>query len=200
MPAPRRSPVGRGRYRAGVKALDRLLQNWRIDQARPYIPPGAHVLDVGTADGALFTRLGDRIGSGVGIDPDVASRTDGRFRYLHGRFPEDLDTAEEFDVVTALAFFEHVQDDERDAIADACFAALAPGGHCILTIPSPAVDHILTVLVGLHVIDGMHEGEHHGFDVRRTPDIFENAGFKLLTRGRFQLALNNLFVFEKLES
>jgi len=180
-----------------VKRLDLWLQTARIEAAAPYIPAGANVLDIGAADGVLFRRLGHRIAGGVGIDPDAPASGPANVRLLNGRFPEDLEIADEFDAVIALAVFEHVEDDDRDAFVVACFDRLKPGGRCILTIPSPLVDHILTVLVGLRIIDGMHEGEHHGFDVGETPAIFERAGFDLLKKRRFQLGLNNLFVFSK---
>ena len=47
---------------------DLVLQLWRIRKAAPYIPLGAHVLDIGCGDGALFRVLGGRMASGVGID------------------------------------------------------------------------------------------------------------------------------------
>jgi 2-polyprenyl-3-methyl-5-hydroxy-6-metoxy-1,4-benzoquinol methylase len=158
------------------------------------------VLDIGAADGALFRRLGDRIGRGVGIDPDAPegpAANDGRFRFIRGRFPDDLDPVEQFDVVTAMAFFEHVPDAQRHSVAAACFRAIKPGGLCILTVPSAAVDTILDVLIRLRIVDGMHEEEHHGFDAARTPEIFQSAGFTLHTRRRFQMRVNNLFVFSR---
>ena len=59
------------------------------------------------------------------------------------------------------------------------------------------VEEIEDVLIRLRIIDGMHEEEHHGFQPSQTPEIFERAGFALETNRRFQLGLNNLFVFTK---
>jgi 2-polyprenyl-3-methyl-5-hydroxy-6-metoxy-1,4-benzoquinol methylase len=180
-----------------LKSFDYWLQTARIDAAAPYVPDGARVLDIGAADGVLFRRLGDRIAGGVGIDPDAPASVSGKVRLVPGKFPEDLDSGETFDVVTALAVFEHLDDDERDSFAAKCFAHLEPGGRCILTIPSPLVDPILKVLVGMRIIDGMHEGDHHGFEPNEAIDIFRCAGFSLERAHRFQVGLNNLFVFSR---
>jgi hypothetical protein len=59
------------------------------------------------------------------------------------------------------------------------------------------VDHILTVLKTLRVIDGMSLEEHHGYDVNHTASIFAPPRFALDVHRRFQLGLNNLFVFRR---
>jgi 2-polyprenyl-3-methyl-5-hydroxy-6-metoxy-1,4-benzoquinol methylase len=181
----------------GLKSFDYWLQTARIDAAAPFVPDGARVLDIGAADGVLFRRLGDRIAGGVGIDPDTTASVSGDVRLVPGKFPDDIDSGETFGVVTALAVFEHLGDDERDSFAAACFAHVQPGGRCILTIPSPLVDPILKALVGMRVIDGMHEGDHHGFEPDEAIEIFRCVGFSLERARRFQIGLNNLFVFSR---
>jgi 2-polyprenyl-3-methyl-5-hydroxy-6-metoxy-1,4-benzoquinol methylase len=187
-----------------VKPLDRLLQRWRISKARPFVPPGARVLDVGCADGALFGRLGTRVGEGVGIDPDWSSPPGGLSqqpeRHLHfvrGRFPDDLPDMGPFDVVTALAVLEHVPKEAQQGWAEACFRCLRPGGTAILTVPSPAVDRILAVLCALRILDGMETEEHYGFDPSATTELLQAAGVRLMVARRFQLGLNTLFVFRR---
>jgi hypothetical protein len=59
------------------------------------------------------------------------------------------------------------------------------------------VDWILAVLKFLRLIDGMSLEEHHGYQVKQTTAIFSAKSFRLLRRKRFQLGLNNLFVFER---
>jgi hypothetical protein len=39
--------------------------------------------------------------------------------------------------------------------------------------------------------------EHYGFDPGRTEAVFAPPAFRLAARRRFQLGLNNLFVFER---
>lgn len=181
-----------------MKPLDRMLQRWRIARARPFIPRGARVLDIGSADGALFERLGGWISEGLGIDPHVP-RASGRgaAKLLPGFFPQDMPQVEPFDVITMLAVLEHFPDSQHGALADGCARYLRPGGRLILTVPSPAVDSILKVLLTLRLVDGMSVEEHHGFEVGQTVRIFSPPRFRLLARKRFQLGLNNLFVFER---
>jgi hypothetical protein len=47
---------------------DRLLQKWRISKATSFIRPGDRVLDLGSADGALFDQLGYCGPSSLGVD------------------------------------------------------------------------------------------------------------------------------------
>jgi hypothetical protein len=52
----------------------------------------------------------------------------------------------------------------------------------------------------MRLVDGMAFEEHYGFDVRTTPAVFTPHGFALIVRRRFQLGLNNLFVFRRVGS
>ncbi len=181
-----------------MKALDRWLQRWRIRRARPHIPAGARVLDVGCADGALFRVLGARIAGGVGLDPALGRPQEmGNVRLLRGRFPEGAPLGDRFDVLTMLAVFEHVPEANRALIAQACAECLMPGGHLIATVPSPLVDRILAVLKRLRLVDGLALEQHHGFNPGLMPRIFAPAGFRLVRHRRFQFGLNHLFVFRK---
>ena len=67
----------------------------------------------------------------------------------------------------------------------------------VVTVPSSLVDPILDVLVAVRVIDGMQHEEHFGFQPADLVPLFRSAGFDLQDRHRFQLGLNNLFVFRR---
>ena len=181
--------------------LDRLFRSLRERQATPHIPRGARVLDVGCGDGGLLRRLGPQAHDSVGIDPNAPEDADKPtnslrpFRLIRGRFPYDLDASMQFDAITMLAVFEHFNDVDRPRVIDACARLLRPGGRLVMTVPAPAVDRIVAVLVALRLAQGMDIESHHGFDPETVPRLFE--GFRVARRERFELGLNHLFVLER---
>jgi 2-polyprenyl-3-methyl-5-hydroxy-6-metoxy-1,4-benzoquinol methylase len=114
---------------------------------------------------------------------------------IPGYFPKDMPDVAPFDVITMLACLEHIPNEQLDEIKAGCAKFLKSGGRLIITIPSPLVDGILTVLKALLLVDGLSFEEHHGYRVSMTEEIFDSPTFHLAVRHRFQLGLNNLFVF-----
>jgi SAM-dependent methyltransferase len=177
--------------------IDTLGQRWRIARASSYIPAGSRVLDIGCGDGALFRSLGTRISGGIGVDPDASDRSDERFLYIRGMYPDDSRQIDPVDAIVALAMLEHVPVDRQRLLADACFGHLVPGGRLVITVPSPAVDPIIRLLQRLHLGDAETFEQHYGFEPWRTRPLFEAAGFVLEVHRRFELGLNHLFVFTR---
>ena len=180
--------------------LDRLLRDWRIGKAKREIPHGARLLDIGTYDGTLFGIVGV---PGVGIDPMLSAPievSDGVV-LVRGFFPQDLPTepASSFDAVTALAVIEHVTDGELRRWAVELARLLKPGGVLVITVPSPVVDHILRVLLRLRLVAGMEAHQHHGFAPGNVPRLFAEPQWRLVKHQRFQLGLNNLYVFQRID-
>lgn len=180
-----------------MKHGDVILQRWRIRMAARYLPKGAHVLDIGCGDGALFGVLKDRIASGVGVDGDLVPEDYGDFRFIRGRAPDDLPAGETFDAITMLAFLEHIPEDAQRNLAEGCRGLLKPNGRVICTVPSPRVDSLIQLGKRLRILDGIHEDEHYGFEPSNTESLFVDRGFTLHSTRRFQLGLNHLFVFAK---
>lgn len=178
-----------------MKALDVALQKWRMARVAPFVPKGSRILDVGCADG----RLGREIpgwSAYTGVDPLVWEpwqAPGGAF--LQGHFPEVLPAGERWDVVTALAVFEHLDEAQRGPFARACAGALRPGGVALLTVPSRWVDPILDVLMAVRILDGMETESHHAVTAEDVTSAFTSAGFRVEVSQRFQLGLNHLFVF-----
>ncbi len=185
--------------RSGVhtmRLIDRFLQRWRARMARAFIPPGANVLDIGCHQGEFLASLGKHIGPSIGFDPLAEPKTTPRYQLVRDllRKPAPLADAS-FDVVVMLATLEHIRD--KDPLAQECYRLLRPGGRVVITVPSNAVDTIITWLHRLRLVDGMSLEEHHGFDPHTTPAIFARPGFILERWRRFQLGLNHLFVLQK---
>jgi 2-polyprenyl-3-methyl-5-hydroxy-6-metoxy-1,4-benzoquinol methylase len=181
-----------------MKPLDRLLQRWRIKKAIAYIKKGDTVLDIGSSDGVLFEMLGNE-NIGIGIDPTLEKhyQTDW-YQLVPGYFPQDLpDTKQKFDVISLLAVIEHIPELEIPGFVKECVQFLNPGGRIIITVPSKYVDRILEVLMKLRIIDGMSVDEHHEFEPQKVREYFSVNGMSLEKYKRFQLGLNNLFVFRK---
>ncbi len=181
-----------------MKSFDYYLQKQRIAAVRPWIVPGATVLDIGSADGALFEALGSHIARGIGIDPDVpAEMTIGRYTLMPGMVPDTDLPAAAFDCITMLAVLEHIPHASQQALVEYCYGRLKDGGRVVITVPSPLVDYILVCLRWLRIIDAMSLEQHYGYHPGQTPVLFGAPYFRMLQHKRFQLGLNNLYVFEK---
>lgn len=180
-----------------MRMLDRALRDWRVAVAVAEIPPGARVLDVGCHDGALFRAIGPGLREGLGLDPALVGVLEGeRYRLLPGRFPDDVpDDAGPFDAITMLALFEHIPPEDQPGVVEACAKLLVSGGLVVLTVPSPAVDPVLDALVKVGLADGMAHEEHYGFRTESLVPLFRDGGFEVVSTRRFQLGMNNAFVF-----
>ena len=181
-----------------MKLLDRILRARRISIAGRFMRPDADVLDIGCGDGAMFRLLQGRYRYGFGVDPtldaDVSSES---YHLYRGEVPGALPQGIEVDLITMLAVMEHLSPEEQAALAKGCHTLLKPGGRIVVTVPSPRVDDILHILAKLRLIDGMSMHEHYGFVPQKTVEVFAPPGFKLVQHRKFQLGLNNLFVFER---
>lgn len=181
-----------------MKFLDRVLQHWRTSKAIKYIPANAEVLDIGCYDAIVFEKLGSKLKYGVGIDPLIDPVVRSNYELRKGLFPGDLDLKHRyFDAITLTAVLEHIPMDIIQVFAQNCADYLHPNGIVSITVPDPKVDKILEILIKFKILDGMSVEEHHGYDVKQTVPLFENAGLKLIKKESFQLGLNNLFVFQK---
>jgi len=177
--------------------LDKLLRRWRIRMALRELPRGKRVLDIGTYDGTLF-RLGGL--TGMGIDPELADgETPPGVTLVKGMFPGDMPPLPDgsFDAATAVAVFEHAPHDELVDWADALARLVAPSGLLVITVPAPAVDKILHVLMRLRLVAGMEVHQHHGFEPRDLNTVFSGPPWRRRKHRTFQLGLNHLFVFER---
>jgi len=69
----------------------------------------------------------------------------------------------------------------------------------IITVPSPLVDYINHTIRFFGLMDAYSLEQHYGFKPKHTQGIFEKAGFEKVLHKRFELGLNNIFVFRKVQ-
>ena len=178
--------------------FDRLGRDIRISKARRFIRRNDSILDIGCADGALFHKLKGVIKPSYGLDPVLTEKvTTPDYTLAPGSFPEAVPEGMRFDVITMLAVLEHLPEEAQQTLADLSYKMLNEKGRVIITVPSPKVDHILEVMMKLHLMSDESLDEHHGFDYRETENLFDKSRFSMIHKSKFELGLNNLYVFER---
>ena len=178
--------------------LDRWLQQKRIKKASCYIPKQSVILDIGCHHGELFMHIGKDLRYGVGVDPVLEKNIiHAKYELIKDIFPSEQVENKLYHCITMLAVLEHISSDLQGNTIKACYNLLHKEGLVILTVPHKRVDRILPLLQKLRLIKGMQVMEHYGFDTLQIPELFAKAGFALVIHKKFQLGLNNLFVFKK---
>ncbi len=185
-----------------MKVLDKFIRFWRVTVALKYCPEIMNnVFDIGCDDGCLLKRLSDITKKQDGIDPrlntDLVSSS---MKLKKGYFPsaiEEFQMQGGYDAIFALAVFEHFTEKDIQESAIVISSMLSPKGRLIITVPQPFVDKILDALIFLRLIEGQALEEHHGFEPDELVTYFSSA-LRLVKRKKFQLGLNNVFIFEKI--
>jgi 2-polyprenyl-3-methyl-5-hydroxy-6-metoxy-1,4-benzoquinol methylase len=184
-----------------IKLLDRMLQQQRIKRVRHHIRSEDTVLDFGCFDGQLFKKLGHLMAGGIGIDsdPSIEGCFDGlgeNFQFLSGGL--ELLTREnlpKIDLVVALAVIEHLHETQIREFALRLGSLVEPSGRMLLTIPHPFVDKIVAAGISLHLLAGADFDSHHGLKPLAASNIIDASGWVLKSWKKFQLGLNNEFLF-----
>lgn len=166
--------------------------------AVPWILQGSRVLDIGCHQGEFLKSIETNMKRTTGIDPLATPRCSAKTDILNEKFEDELPFPDaSFDVIVMLATIEHILPKER--LATECARVLAKPGRVVMTVPSVAVDRIVHLLCKCGLAHGMSLDEHHGFAPETSVRIFSEAGFSLKRHRRFQLGLNNLYVFDLCE-
>lgn len=184
-----------------MKAIDKILRFWRVDVALREAPKNLRaIFDIGCDDGYLLKKFS---GAGIrldGCDPRLEiGPVDVNSHLLKGSFPNVADCSIDnigYDAIFALAVFEHFSEVDIHKSASIIANMLSENGRLIITVPNKFVDKILNILHFLRLIDGQALEEHHGFDPESLTILFSKK-LQLRKKYKFQLGLNNVFVFEK---
>ncbi len=176
--------------------VDSFLESLRFAKAKPHIPKGACLLDIGAGDGAFLRHLNGHIHIGVGIDANLTQSAEFEdYHLVKGYFPDDFDTNKTFDVITMLATVEHIPMGMLPKVVDMCWDYLKPSGQVVITVPHPRMDGLLDFLKTCRIVEGFSMHQHYGFDPECLPDIFNR--WQLVQRERWGFGCNNLFLFGK---
>jgi hypothetical protein len=106
---------------------------------------------------------------------------------------------QKYDVIFALAVFEHFTEEALENSSKKIAEMLTDQGLLIVTVPHPFVDKILDLLQIFKLIDGQALEEHHGFDPRSLSEVLSKH-LILKDHKQFQFGLNNLYIFTYLKN
>lgn len=178
--------------------LDKFLQNVRFSKVRRFITHDCKILDIGCENGELYHYLGKNVKQYVGMDLQTKPKNENYFRIVKGPFPGNVPSdVKDFDAIVMLAVVEHLDEKSLSNLNRACSNILKPGGLLLMTVPSPVVDKLLIVLRSLKLVHAETLHEHHGFLPGEVKKIISNDHFDLVCQQKFELGLNNFFVFCK---
>lgn len=167
--------------------LGRYLTRWRVKTVLPFVR--GRLIDVGCGTNQL---VGSYRGDGIGVDvypwPGVNLVVENT-----ARLPFD---GHSFDTATIIAALNHVPN--RKDVLKEVYRLLKPGGTIIITMIPPKISAMWHFVRKPWDDDqherGMVEGEVYGLTARRTAELLEGAGFKVMQRKRFMLGINLLTV------
>ena len=168
-------------------ALGEALAKRRVKAVLPHIR--GRLLDVGCGSNRLVRHYANGVGVDVYPWPGADVIVD--------------DTAvlqwksESFDTVTIVAALNHIPN--RVAVLNECRRVLKPGGRLIITMLTPRTSRVWHWLRAPWDADqrdrGMQPGEVYGFTSAELLDLFQRAGFTLVSQQRFMFGLNRVYVF-----
>ena len=179
--------------------LDKLIAYVRISKIKKYIPVGSKILDLGCGyNGELLTDLSSILQSGVGVDLSVNPKYSNEMVKLStGRVDHKLPFPDKsFDVVSALAIIEHV--DDPDMMLHEMLRVLRPGGLVLITTPSLAGKLPLEIMARLGIISDAEISDHKRYYTRQTlADAIKGAGLRSVKVRHFGIMYLNLFGIAK---
>lgn len=181
--------------------LEGTLTRMRTRQVRPHIH-NKRILDFGCGEHLttlrnLRTNALDVAGYDIlfqGLPPQLSY--DGI--PIYGNLDQ---IKEKFDVVTALACFEHIESDQLPAILEQLQSILSSNGIIIGTVPRPPAKPVLEFLsYRLGLIDPSQILDHKVYyNEKRLRKVAEEGGFELIRYSCFQFWMNSFFVLKPIQ-
>jgi 2-polyprenyl-3-methyl-5-hydroxy-6-metoxy-1,4-benzoquinol methylase len=173
------------------------LYSWlRNRKARRYL--GNDILDIGCGRGMTIGFLPAST-SYTGMDVSLSAIE--RLRELYpayefilydvdGGFPSGLGG---FDTITMLAVIEHLAAPGR--VLEQCREHLNPGGHVVITTPTPCGERLHGLLQRLSLANpGTDQSHQHIFTPGELADLVRSCGLTITAHRRFEFGANQLLV------
>ncbi len=159
-----------------------------IQAINAFCPDPKRILDLGTAEGRMLSRIKDRYPStvcvGLEYSPDLLALGAGLFQDISfiradaQNMPFFKDAS--FDVIVAAAIIEHLMNPEE--MLRESSRILRPGGILIVTTPHPAWDKIAGAM-------GMIKGSHQStMSLRSLIDLCVKEHFEVLKKKGFMIS------------
>lgn len=176
--------------------LDNIITAVRFRKIGKLIPNKCQILDLGCGhEGELFRAVAERIQKGVGVDLSVTgdkSKIAKNCKLITGKVDEKLPFEDSsFDVVTALAIIEHV--DDPGIMLSEIFRVLSPGGKLLITTPSLAGKGPLEIMAKMGIISREEIADHKRYYTQVSlTQALTKAGFNNVEVKHFGLIWMNL--------
>ena len=193
------------KHTRGSGLLENILSKKRTRLAISKIPKNYYsgkILDIGCGSYPYFlSKINFK--EKYGIDKNLVNIKNGKIEIIKidlrkiKKIPFEDNT---FDVITALAVFEHVERHAAAIIITEIFRILKNNGLFIMTTPSIRMDYLLKILAKFNLVSKEEINEHKDLYTRKDLfNILEKSNFneKDINTGTFEFFMNLYAVAKK---
>ncbi len=183
----------------GTGLLEGFLGKKRAQMANMLIDKTSRegsVLDIGCGSHPYFL-INTKFKNKFGLDQTTPEETTiNDVTVLPHNIEEDIQIPfpdNNFDAVTMLAVFEHIEPTLLPSLIREILRVLKPGGSFIMTTPAPWTDLILKTMARLNLVSKEEIEEHKdAYGLKKTSAILESGGFKKenINAGYFLMFMN----------
>ena len=182
---------------AGFNALDRVIRSLRARRVTRHVQQGDVVVDLGCGhDMWLLRSIEDKLGAGIGVDPDLEIESAGRLEARKGTALDVLRglDVESVDRVILLAVLEHIPPSGVGDLLSEIRRVLRPSGSLVLTTPTPRSKPLLKFLAFRLRIISRAEIEDHKryYDRAAIEEVAAESGMHVARYSTFQVGMNSL--------
>lgn len=194
--------INMSNFTRGSGLLEGFLAKKRANKANELIDKSLRdgkILDIGCGSVPYFLE-NTEFGEKFGIDPSLESTNTQGIKLIKGDFVKgSFDLPKNyFDVITMLAVFEHIDDENLDLVLTNILSLLASNGKVIITTPAPWADKLLHAMayIGLISKEEIHEHKHN-HKRKSIEEMLRQNGFRNVKSGFFEFGFNMWFSAEK---